>query len=70
MKISTLFLSILLIYLIIVAFMYFNQRKLLYLPSENNYLDDPIDFKYREKNLLGFVLTREAIGAKATMQKS
>ena len=48
MKISTLFLSILLIYLIIVAFMYFNQRKLLYLPSENNYLDDPIDFKYRE----------------------
>ena len=25
-----------------------NQRKLLYLQSENNYLDDPIDFKYRE----------------------
>ena len=28
--------------------MYFNQRKLLYLPSENNYLDDPIEFKFEE----------------------
>ena len=34
--------------MIIVAYMYFNQRKLLYLPSENNYLDDPINFKYEE----------------------
>ena len=28
--------------------MYLNQRKLLYLPSENNYLDDQIDFNFRE----------------------
>ena len=28
--------------------MYFNQRKLLYLPSENNYMDDQIQFKYQE----------------------
>ena len=48
MKISTLFFSIILIYLIIVAYMYLNQRKLLYLPSENNYLDDQIDFHFRE----------------------
>ena len=48
MKVSTLFFSIVLVYFIIVAFMYFNQRKLLYLPSENNYLDDPIEFKFEE----------------------
>ena len=28
--------------------MYLNQRKLLYLPSENNYMDDQIQFKYQE----------------------
>ena len=28
--------------------MYLNQRKLLYLPSENNYLDDQIDFNFKE----------------------
>ena len=28
--------------------MYLNQRKLLYLPSENNYLDYQIDFNFRE----------------------
>tara|TARA_B100000886_G_C20345262_1_gene458381 strand:- start:112 stop:852 length:741 start_codon:yes stop_codon:yes gene_type:complete len=28
--------------------MYLNQRKLLYLPSENNYLDDQIEFSYEE----------------------
>ena len=48
MKISTLFFSIILIYFIIVAYMYLNQRKLLYLPSENNYLDDQIDFNFKE----------------------
>ena len=48
MKISTLFFSVILIYLIIVAYMYLNQRKLLYLPSENNYLDDQIDFNFKE----------------------
>ena len=48
MKISTLIFSIIIIYLMIVAYMYFNQRKLLYLPSENNYLDDSIKFNYDE----------------------
>ena len=48
MKIITLIISIILIYLVIVAFMYLNQRKLLYLPSENNYLDDEIQFDFKE----------------------
>lgn len=48
MKLSTLLILIILIYLIIVGFMYLNQRKLLYLPSENNYLDDQIEFNYEE----------------------
>tara|TARA_E500000178_G_C17017181_1_gene753623 strand:+ start:1213 stop:2016 length:804 start_codon:yes stop_codon:yes gene_type:complete len=47
-KISTLVFSIILVYLIIVVYMYFNQRNLLYLPSENNYLDDQIEFDYQE----------------------
>ena len=40
--------SALVIYLILLTLIYFNQRKLLYLPSENNYLDDPINFNYKE----------------------
>tara|TARA_A100001011_G_scaffold374901_1_gene435860 strand:- start:3656 stop:4456 length:801 start_codon:yes stop_codon:yes gene_type:complete len=49
MKISTVvIISIILIYLLIVSYMFFNQRKLLYLPSENNYLDDQINFQYKE----------------------
>ena len=36
------------IYLILLIIIYFNQRNLLYLPSENNYLDDPIKFEYEE----------------------
>ena len=48
MKISTLFFSIILIYIIIVSYMYLNKSKLLYLHSENNYLDDQIDFNFRE----------------------
>ena len=28
--------------------MYLNQRKLMYLPSENNYLDDEVNFNYKE----------------------
>jgi len=48
MKISTLIFSVIFIYLIIIAYMYLNQRKLLYLPSENNYLDDQIDFNFKE----------------------
>ena len=40
--------SVLVIYLILLTMIYVNQRKLLYLPSENNYLDDPIKFNYTE----------------------
>jgi|TARA_B100001093_G_scaffold332631_1_gene317616 fermentation-respiration switch protein FrsA (DUF1100 family) len=40
--------SVLVIYLILLTLIYINQRKLLYLPSENNYLDDPINFTYNE----------------------
>ena len=40
--------STLLIYLILLTLIYVNQRKLLYLPSENNYLDDQIKFNYTE----------------------
>ena len=40
--------SIILAYLAIILFVYFYQRNLLYLPSENNYLNDKIDFKYEE----------------------
>ena len=40
--------SIILIYLLLLTFIYFNQRNLLYLPSENNYLDDPVKFEYEE----------------------
>ena len=36
------------IYLILLTFIYLNQRNLLYLPSENNYLDDKIKFEYEE----------------------
>ena len=40
--------SAIVIYLILLTLIYINQRKLLYLPSENNYLDDPINFTYNE----------------------
>tara|TARA_B100001248_G_scaffold249357_1_gene222489 strand:- start:222 stop:1022 length:801 start_codon:yes stop_codon:yes gene_type:complete len=40
--------SAIIIYLILLTLIYINQRKLLYLPSENNYLDDPINFTYNE----------------------
>ena len=40
--------SAIVIYLILLTLIYINQRKLLYLPSENNYLDDPINFNYNE----------------------
>ncbi len=40
--------SAIIIYLILLTIIYVNQRKLLYLPSENNYLDDPIKFEYKE----------------------
>jgi|TARA_B110000211_G_scaffold37007_1_gene37250 uncharacterized protein len=40
--------SIFLIYFIIILFVYFYQRSLLYHPSENNYLNDKISFSYKE----------------------
>ena len=40
--------SIILAYLIINLFVYFYQRNLLYNPSENNYLNDKINFNYKE----------------------
>ena len=40
--------SIVLAYFIIILFVYFYQRNLLYHPSENNYLNDKITFSYEE----------------------
>ena len=40
--------SIILAYLVINLFIYFYQRNLLYNPSENNYLNDKINFNYKE----------------------
>ena len=40
MNIINIIASILILYLIIVIFIFFYQRKLLYHPSENNYLDE------------------------------
>ena len=41
-------LSLLVVYLLVVIFIYFNQRNLLYHPGDNNYLDDKIQFSYKE----------------------
>ena len=40
--------SIILAYIVIVLFTYLYQRKLLYHPSENNYMGDEIQFEYKE----------------------
>jgi fermentation-respiration switch protein FrsA (DUF1100 family) len=40
--------STILAYIIIILFVYFYQRNLLYHPSENNYLNDKITFNYEE----------------------
>jgi fermentation-respiration switch protein FrsA (DUF1100 family) len=40
--------SIIIVYIVIILFFYFYQRSLLYLPSENNYLNDKISFNYKE----------------------
>jgi fermentation-respiration switch protein FrsA (DUF1100 family) len=40
--------SVVLAYFIIILFVYFYQRNLLYHPSENNYLNDKIIFNYEE----------------------
>ncbi len=41
-------LSLLVAYTLIIIFIYFNQRNLLYHPTENNYLNDKIEFNYKE----------------------
>jgi fermentation-respiration switch protein FrsA (DUF1100 family) len=40
--------SLISFYLLILFYIYFNQRNLLYHPKENNYLNDPIKFAYDE----------------------
>ena len=40
--------SIALAYFVIILFVYFYQRSLLYHPSENNYLNNKINFSYEE----------------------
>jgi hypothetical protein len=41
-------LSLLVLYLLVLIFIYINQRNLLYHPTENNYLDDKIEFNHEE----------------------
>ena len=41
-------LSLFALYTLILIFIYFYQRNLLYHPNENNYLDDNIEFNYEE----------------------
>ena len=53
--------SIIFTYLVVILFIYFYQRNLLYNPSENNYLNDKINFNYREI----FIKTNENIKLKS-----
>ena len=57
--------SIILMYLVIILFVYFYQRNLLYNPSENNYLNDEIKFSYKEI----FIKTDENIKLKSWFVK-
>ena len=41
-------LSLLAIYILVLIFVYINQRNLLYHPTENNYLGNKIEFNYDE----------------------
>ena len=43
--------SIVVAYLVILVFIYFYQRNLLYHPSENNYQNDEVEFNYEEVNI-------------------
>ena len=43
--------SIAVAYLVVLVFIYFYQRNLLYHPSENNYQNDEIKFEYEEINI-------------------
>ena len=40
--------SVVLAYFVIILFVYFYQRSLLYHPGENSYLNDKINFTYEE----------------------
>ena len=40
--------SLISFYLLILFYIYFNQRNLLYHPGDNNYLDDKVQFNYKE----------------------
>ena len=40
--------SLIIAYLVMIIFIYFYQRNLLYHPSENNYQNDKIQFNYDE----------------------
>ena len=40
--------SIIIAYIVVIIFVYFYQRNLLYHPSENNYQNDKIQFDYEE----------------------
>ena len=40
--------AIILAYILVMIFVYFYQRNLLYLPKENNYQGDTIEFEYNE----------------------
>ena len=40
--------SLIVAYAVVIIFIYFYQRNLLYHPSENNYQDDKIQFSYDE----------------------
>ena len=53
--------SIIFTYLVVILFIYFYQRNLLYNPSENNYLNDKLNFNYREI----FIKTNENIKLKS-----
>ena len=43
--------SIVIAYLIVMIFIYFYQRNLMYHPSENNYQDDQVQFNYEVVNI-------------------
>ena len=53
--------SVILSYFVIIFFVYFYQRNLLYHPNENNYLNDKISFNYKEI----FIKTDENIKLKS-----
>ena len=52
-------------YLLILIFIFFNQRNLLYHPSENNYSGDKINFSYEEV----FIPTSNNISLKGWFHK-